>query len=101
MNQASGLFDVFLQDTIAVGVAQLAQSLGFNLTDALTGDIKDLTDFFEGLHPAVVEAVTQTQHVTLTGAQGGENTFKVITQQVLGHVLIRVLDVGFDEVAEA
>ena len=82
-------------------MTQLTQSLGFDLADALTGHIEDLPDLFEGLHTPIIKAVTQTQHVTLPGAQGGEHTFEVLTQQILGHVLIGILDVGFDEVAEA
>ena len=42
---SAGLLDVFLEDPIAVGVAQFSQGLGFDLTDPFTGHIKNLTNF--------------------------------------------------------
>ena len=51
--------DVFLQDPVPVGMPQLAQCLGFDLADPLTGDIEDLANFLQGLHASIVKAVTQ------------------------------------------
>src|SRR5215470_7563403 len=44
------------QPVAAAGMAQLAQSFGFDLPDALAGDGKVLTHFFERVLAAVVEA---------------------------------------------
>jgi len=48
------LADIFLQDAIAVGVTQLAECLRLDLTNPFASDIKDLTDFFQRLHPTVI-----------------------------------------------
>ena len=98
LRKSSCLFDVFLEHPIAIGVTQFAQGLGFDLTDPFTGHIKNLTNFLEGLHPPVVQAVTQAQHIALAGAKGGQHAFQVFTKQVLGNVLLGIFDVGFDEI---
>ncbi len=51
--------DVFLQDPVPVGMPQLAQCLGFDLADPLTGDIKDLADLLKGFHASIIKAITQ------------------------------------------
>ena len=61
------LLDVLLEHAVAVGVAKLAQCLGLNLADAFAGDIKDLTDFLQSFHAAIVKAIAKTQHVALAG----------------------------------
>ena len=66
---ARPLFDVLLEHPIAVGVAQFAQGLGFDLTDPFAGYIENLTDFLEGLHAALVQAVVQAQHIALVGGR--------------------------------
>ena len=40
------LANVLLEDAVAIGMAQLAQSLRFNLANSLPGDVEDLADFF-------------------------------------------------------
>ena len=82
-------------------MAQFAQGLGFDLTDPFTGHVKNLANFLEGFHPPVVQAIAQAQHIAFAGAEGGQNTLQVFTKQVLGNVLLGILDVGFDEIAQA
>ena len=55
---ASYLFDVLLEDAIAVGVPQFAKGLRFNLTNPLSGYIKDLANLFEGFHPTIIQALS-------------------------------------------
>ena len=69
------LFDVFLENTIAVGMPQFAKGLRFNLANPLTGYIKNLANLFEGFHSPVIKAVAQPQHISLAGAQRCQNSF--------------------------
>ena len=39
------IFNVFLEHTIPIGMAEHEECFGFNLPDSLTGDSKDLSDF--------------------------------------------------------
>lgn len=48
------LADIFFQDAVAVGMAQLPQGFSFDLTNPLASDVKDLTNFLQGLHPSVI-----------------------------------------------
>ena len=82
-------------------MTQLAQCLGFDLADSLTGHIEDLANFLEGLHTSVIQAVAKPEHVALSGAKGRQHAFEILTQKIFGHVLLGILDIGFDEVAEA
>lgn len=82
-------------------MSQLAQRLGFDLTDAFAGYIEDLTNLLKSFHPPIIKAVTQTQHVALPWAQRGQDSLKIFSQQILGNVLFWILNVGFDEIAEA
>ena len=45
----------------AGGVAHFAEGLGFDLADALAGDLELLADFLEGAGVAVAEAETQLE----------------------------------------
>ena len=49
---------------------QFTKSFGFDLADALAGDIKNLADFFESFHAPIVEAIAQSQHIALSRTEG-------------------------------
>ena len=57
----------------AAGVAELAQGLGFDLADALTGDVEFLAHLFQGAGAAVLDAEAQLEHLFLPGGQGGQD----------------------------
>src|SRR6266496_3950915 len=52
------LVQVILQLAAAAWMAQLAQSLGLNLANTLTGNVKLFANFFQGTTAAIVEAET-------------------------------------------
>ena len=54
-------------------VAQLAQRLGFDLTDALTGHVELLADFFQCVVRIHVDAETHSQYFRFAGGQAGEH----------------------------
>ena len=54
-------------------MAQLSQSLGLNLADALPGDIELLAHLFQSPGAAVFNAEAELEHLFLPGGQGGEN----------------------------
>ena len=56
-----------LQLLAAGGVAELAQGLGLDLADALTGDVKFLAHFLQGTGAAVLNAEAELQHLLLSG----------------------------------
>ena len=51
-------------------VTKLSESLGFNLTDTLTGYIKLLADFFKGSASAVLKTETEFENLGFTGSEG-------------------------------
>src|SRR5580704_13757918 len=53
--------------------SQLAQRLRFNLTDALSGDVKFLPDLFEGVLALAAAADAQADHLLFFGRQGLQN----------------------------
>ena len=53
----------------AAGVAELAQRLGFDLADTLTGDIELLADLLQRAGAAVLKAEAQAQDLLLTRGQ--------------------------------
>ena len=44
----------------AAGVAELAQRLGFNLTDTFTRNVEDFTNIFQGTHLTIIKTETET-----------------------------------------
>ena len=60
----------------AAGMAELAQRLGLDLTDTLTGDIVLRAHLFQGAGVSVIKAETKLDHVRLTGRQGSGLTFQ-------------------------
>ena len=58
------------QAMAAAGVAQLAQRLGFDLADAFASDSEMLSDLFEGVLAAVLQAKAHLDDLFLARAQG-------------------------------
>src|SRR5690349_16763734 len=75
--QPAGLGGLFSDGSIeegtqlaaARGVAQFAQSLGFNLADAFAGDGKTLAHFFERMLAAVVQSKPHLNYLLFAGGQ--------------------------------
>jgi hypothetical protein len=57
---------------VAAGVAQLGHGAGFDLADALAGEVEVLTDLFEGAGLAAVEAEAEAQDLALALVEGAE-----------------------------
>src|SRR5580698_10181850 len=57
----------------AGGVAHFPQGLGFDLANALAGDIELFADFLEGAGIAVTEAEAQFQYAALAGIETGKH----------------------------
>ena len=65
-------------------MAQFAQSLRLDLTDALTGDVEFLAHFLQGTGTAVLQAKAKLQHVLLTGREGVQHFVELLAQQGVG-----------------
>src|SRR5476651_1637078 len=82
-------------------VAQLAQCLGFDLTDPLTGHVKLLTDFLKGVVGIHVDAKTHAQYLGFTGSEAGQYVasrfFKALNS---GDIDWRLHGRVFDEVTQ-
>ena len=61
-------------------MAQLAQGLGFDLADALAGDLEGLADFLEGVLGAVLEAEAHLDDALFARRQGAENLRGVLLE---------------------
>ena len=70
-------------------MAQLAQCLRFDLTDALTGDIELRTDLFKGTRSAVHQTETQPENICLTVGQRGKYLLKLFLQERVGSRISR------------
>mmetsp|Transcript_3220 Transcript_3220/g.7944 ORF Transcript_3220/g.7944 Transcript_3220/m.7944 type:complete len:265 (-) Transcript_3220:980-1774(-) len=88
---------VLSKDAVATGLAQFPQSLGLDLPDALACNTEDVTDLLQRLHPPVVEAVAQTQHVALARVERVEHILKVLLEQHLTSSVVRVFRVIVDK----
>ena len=65
-------------------VAQLAQRLGCDLTDTLTGDIELLADFLEGVVGVHVDTEAHAQDLGLAGGEAGEHVLGGLAQALDG-----------------
>ena len=52
------------------GVTELAERLGFDLTDSLTGNVKFLADLLQRPGTTVVQPETELDNVLLSGGKG-------------------------------
>jgi hypothetical protein len=70
-------------------VAQLGESLAFDLADALPGEVQGVTDLFEGARVAPVEPVAEAKDLALPGVQGLEQLFDLFAEEPSGDDLER------------
>ena len=63
------------QTVAAGGVTQLAQGLGFDLADALAGNIELFAHFFQRVVGVHVDAETHTQHFGFARGEAFEHIF--------------------------
>ena len=73
-------FDEGLELAAALRVAQLAQGLGFDLADALAGDLEALADFFEGVLGAVFEAEAHLDDALFARRERAQNLRGVLLE---------------------
>ena len=62
-------------------MAELAQGLGLDLADTLTGDIELLAHLFQGAGAAVHDAEAQLKNLLFPGGQGVQHLFQLLAQQ--------------------
>ena len=84
-----------------VALAQLADRLGFDLADTLSGQVEDLSDLLEGVVVAHADAEAEPDHPCLAGREGVQDTVGLFAHQDAGRRLPwRDLGGVFDEVPE-
>ena len=80
---------------------EFTDGLGFNLANALTGDVKLFADLFQGVVRAHLDAKSHAQHFGFARRQAVENVLHHITQTGLHGGFDRCGVVGvFDEIAQ-
>ncbi len=85
----------------ADGVLKLADGFGFDLADALAGDLEDAADFFEGVGVAVADAVAELDDLALAVGQRLEHLLDFVLEHLLGGDFDGVVGLlVLDEVAE-
>ena len=62
------LLEEFLEGFAPFRTSQLAQGLGFDLTNPFTGHTKVLTDFFEGTRTSIEKTKAQFEDTPFAGA---------------------------------
>src|SRR5215472_14031924 len=76
------LIQVILQLAAAAGVTQLAQSLGFDLTNTLAGHMELFADFFQRAATAIVQAEAQLEHFAFAVGQALKHIFHLLFEQL-------------------
>src|SRR5690606_23158495 len=85
----------------AARMAELAQGLGFDLADALAGDVELLADFFQRVIRVHVDAEAHAQDLGLARREAGKDGVRGFAQAFRGGRLDRRDHVGvLDEVAK-
>ena len=79
-------------------MTQLAQRLGFDLTDTLTGDVELLAHFLEGVVSVHVDTEAHTQHLGFASGQAGAD-HQTIEWIVFGSAVENFGDALFDNCA--
>src|SRR5580698_661702 len=72
--------DEGLELAAAAGVTELAEGLGFDLADALAGDLEGLADLFEGVFAAVLEAEAHLDDTLLAGSERAQDLRGVLLE---------------------
>src|SRR3990172_8532458 len=80
--QPSGLVQVVLQPAAATGMPQLAQRLGFYLSDALTSEAELAPDLIEGAGLLVLKAEAQPNHLAFARVQRGQYVIDLLLEQL-------------------
>ena len=65
---------------LRLGVTELAQGLGFDLADALAGDLEALADFFQGVLGAVFEAEAHLDDALFARGQSAQDLRGVLLE---------------------
>ena len=68
----------------ALGLPQLEQGAGFDLADALPGEVQVFADLGEGLSGVVLQAEAQADDLGLAAAELFEQSFEVVVELCLG-----------------
>src|SRR4051794_27827101 len=74
------VFDERLEALGAGGVAQLAQGLGFDLADALAGDLEVLADLLERVIRLLADAEAHAQDLLLARRERGQDLAGLLGQ---------------------
>jgi len=86
----------------ASGMAQFAQGLGFDLTNALASDVVHLANLFEGPFVTVDQPEAHFENLAFAFRQAGENVAQFFLKQtVAGHVGGVFRRLVLDEVTDA
>ena len=64
-------------------MAELSESLGFNLSDSFTGNVEGLTYLLKSLGSAVTKTEAKTENLCLSGSKGFENLIYLCLEE--GH----------------
>src|SRR5579884_1048507 len=95
------LVQVVLQLAAAAWMAQLAQSFGLDLADALAGDVELLAHLFQRAAAPIVQAEAQLQHFALALGQAIQHILNLLFEQLMARGFRRGQScVVLDEVAE-
>ena len=87
--------------SVARGMAQLAHCAGFDLTNALAGEVEVFTDLFECARLAAIETEAQLEDFTLAFVERSQQAADLFGQQRCGCYFERRLRRAvFDYVAE-
>ena len=65
----------------SAGMTKLSESLGFDLTDTLTGNVKFLADLLKGVRMSALKTETQRKHLSLTGSKGFKHIVKLLLEK--------------------
>src|SRR5690348_6624539 len=85
----------------ADGVLEFADGFGFDLADALAGDLEDAADFFERVGVPVADAVAQLDDLALAVGEGLEDLLDLVLEHLLRGALDGIVGLLIlDEVAE-
>jgi hypothetical protein len=95
-------FEEALELADAGGMAHFAEGLGFDLADALAGDVELAADFLEGAGIAVAKAEAEFEDAAFAGGKAGEDVAELVFEEAEAGDLGRAFGaLVFDEVAEA
>src|SRR5690242_18343184 len=85
-----------------LGGAELAQGLGFDLADALAGNVEFLTDFFEGVLALAADTEAEADNLLFLGREGLQDIGGFVADVGIDDGVHRRADPAvFDEIAES